>query len=50
MYPRNFLCEEVKITQRTPSMIVRCEVGEKAILESRFTCLFCFLIEEAMFS
>ena len=40
MYPRSFLCEEAKIKQRTPLKKVVCEIGEKAIWESRFTSFF----------
>ena len=42
MYPRNFLCEEAKIKQRTPLKKELCEIGEEAIWESRFTS-FLFL-------
>ena len=44
MYPRNFLCEETKIKQHTSSKKKLCEIGEEAIWESRFTCLFLFVI------
>ena len=40
MYPRSFLCEEAKIKQRTPLKKELCEIGEKAIWESRFTSFF----------
>ena len=41
MYPQSFLCEEAKIKQRTPLKKELCEIGEKAIWESRFTS-FCY--------
>ena len=44
MYPRNFLCEEAEIKQRTPLKKELCEIGEKAIWESRFTSFFDFNI------
>ena len=40
MYPRNFLCEEAKIKQRTPLKRELCEIGEEAIWEFRFTSFF----------
>ena len=40
MYARSFLCEEAKIKQRTPLKKERCEIGEEAIWESRFTSFF----------
>ena len=40
MYPQSFLCEEAKIKQRTPLKEERCEIGEEAIWESRFTSFF----------
>ena len=42
MYPRTFLCEEVKIKQRTPLKKEICEIGEEAIWEYRFTSFFFF--------
>ena len=36
MYPRSFLCEEVKIKQRNSSKKQLCKIGEEAIWESRF--------------
>ena len=47
MYPQNFLCEEVKIKQRTPLKKELCEIGEEAIWESRFT--FFFIISLSMY-
>ena len=38
IYPRSFLCEEVKIKQ------LLCEIGEEAIWESRFTSFFFIVI------
>ena len=38
MYPRSFLCEEAKIKQHTSSKKELCEISEKAMWESRFTC------------
>ena len=43
MYPRSFLCEEVKIKQRIPLKKELCEIGEEAIWESRFTSFFGFI-------
>ena len=40
MYPRSLLCEEAKIKRRTPLKKELCEIGEKAIWESRFTSFF----------
>ena len=40
MYPRSFLCEEVKIKQHTSSKKELYEIGEEVIWESRFTCFF----------
>ena len=40
MYPRRFLCEEVKIKQRTSSKNQLREIGEEAIWEFRFTSFF----------
>ena len=40
MYPQSFLCEKAKIKQRTPSKKRLCEIGGKAIWESRFTSFF----------
>ena len=40
MYPRNFLCEEAKIKQRTPLKEELRGIGEEAIWESRFTSFF----------
>ena len=37
MYPRNFLCEEAKIKQRTSPKKELCESSEEAIWKSRFT-------------
>ena len=40
MYPRSFLCEGVKIKQRTPLKKELREIGEEAIWECRFTSIF----------
>ena len=40
MYPRNFLCEEAKIKQRTSLKKELCEFSEDGIWESRFTSFF----------
>ena len=40
MYPQSVLCVAAKIKQRTPSKKELCEIGEKAIWESRFTSFF----------
>ena len=42
MYLRSFLCEEVKIKQRTHLKKELCEIGEEAIWESRFSSFFSF--------
>ena len=42
MYPRNFLCEEAKIKQRTPLKKQLRIIGEETIWESRFTSFFLF--------
>ena len=44
MHPRNFLCEEAKIKQRTPLKKELCAIGDEAIWESRFTPFFCLSI------
>ena len=48
MYPRNFLCEEAKIKQRTPLKKELCEIGEEAIWESLFTSFFIFYFSEQL--
>ena len=37
MYPLSYLCEEAEIKQRTSLKKELCEIGEKAIWESRFS-------------
>ena len=43
MYPRNFLCKEAKIKQRTPLKKELRKIDEEAIWESQFTS---FLINQ----
>ena len=47
MYPRNFLCEEAKIKQRTLLKKELREIGEEAIWESRFTSFFIYFLIES---
>ena len=44
MYPLSFLYKEVKIKQRTFSKKRLCEIGEKAMWESRITSFFSYAL------